>query len=284
VLDAKISDPHDKFWVPHITRNMGFMNAARSNRRFINYLETSSHVEDAAWDQHAIFVRVQADLRRDFAHAFMPFLTAGSISFGEAQHRNAFFDRLTKLANTIDAFASLLRDQGDAQETVFHNFLANNSILLDVYADAISKPRFVYPPGAGPLGKAYVEPDFILNYADGTYKLIELERPNKDVATKQGHPRGEFTQASFQIAEWRHFIAIHYELIKAKFPGISLNPGAMLVISRSTTKSFGVGRRMDDYKGLLRAYLPNTEILTYDDLLDRATRAYVRLSTISSIV
>src|SRR5262249_36017811 len=149
--------------------------------------------------------------------------------------------------------------------------------------NATSKPRFHYPPGEGPLGKAYVEPDFILKYADGSYKLVELERPSKDIATRQGHPRSEFTQASFQIAEWRHFIANHYNLIKSDFTGISANPSALLIISRSTAKSFGTGRRIHEYKALLRSFLPNTEVLTYDDLLDRAKQAHARLSTLSPI-
>lgn len=282
VLDIHLPGPSSNFWVPHVTRNFGFFNAERKNRRFLNYLEILPHITEAAWDERSIFVRVQADLRRDFAHAFVALGNPGGfLSFGDAQFRSRFFDRLAELANRIALFGALLRESSDADESVFHSFLASNSILLDVYSIAISKPRFNYPSGSGPLGKEYVEPDFVLKYQDGSYKLVELERPSKAVATKQGHPRSEFTQASFQIAEWRHFLANHYDVVRGKFPGISNNPGAMLVISRATERSFGTDRDITDYKALLRAHLPSTEVFTYDDLLDRAKFAYAKLLSLS---
>jgi hypothetical protein len=284
VIDLKLPVADPNFWVPHITRGMGFFNAERSNKRFLSYFETSTHIEHGAWDERTIFVRVNADLRRDFAHAFGSVGAGGSISFGEAQYRTSFFDRLTRLARTISEFESLLYYNENGDESVFHNFLSHNSILLDVYAEATSRPRFYYPARETPLGKTYVEPDFILKYADGSYRLVELERPSKDIATNQGHPRSAFTQASFQIAEWRHFIANYYDQIKTSFPGISNNPSALLIISRSSEKSVGLGRKVNDYKAMLRAYLPNTDIMTYDDLLERAKHAYVRLQTLCSAV
>jgi hypothetical protein len=127
------------------------------------------------------------------------------------------------------------------------------------------------------VGKASLEPDFILKYRDSTYKLVELERPSKLVATQQGQPRADFTQASFQIAEWRAYIANHYELIKDRFPGISTSTSAILVIGRSTENAFGGGRKIHEYKATLRTLLSNTEVFTYDELWERANEAYTRL-------
>jgi Shedu protein SduA, C-terminal len=283
VLDLKLPTSDASFWVPHIVRDIGFFNAERRTKRFLNYLETSPHLDPAAWDERAIFARVQLDLRRDFALAFGAVDSGGSISFGENTHRNSFFDRLTRLAVTIGNFRTLLSQYGASSESVFHDFLSQHTILLDVYGHATSKPRFHYPEGQSPLGKAYVEPDFILKYPDNTYKLVELERPSKEIATAQGHPRSSFTQAAFQIAEWRHFIANHYERIKEIFPGISNNPGALLVIGRSTEQNIGSLQNLLDYKAMLRAYLPNTDVYTYDDLLRRAEHAYIRLQALSSM-
>jgi hypothetical protein len=76
----------------------------------------------------------------------------------------------------------------------------------------VSRPRFVYPEGKSPLGKAYVEPDFVIRRPGSRYTVVELERPGKLVATKRGHARAEVTQASFQIAEFKDYIVEHYDL------------------------------------------------------------------------
>jgi hypothetical protein len=76
------------------------------------------------------------------------------------------------------------------------------SIFLDVYGTCESKPQFVYSAGAtSPIGKTSLEPDFLIRYPDRSYKLIEIERLSKNVATAQGQPRAEIAQAVFQCAE-----------------------------------------------------------------------------------
>jgi hypothetical protein len=278
ILSLNLRGPETDFWNPYIVRRIGFCTADRKHRRFINYMEISPHLEQAAWDNRNIPTRVQSDIRRDYSWAFAdPALKAGVISFGGAV--NKYYDRLSNLFVAIERFAILLRESKDTGENVFHEFLRTNSIILDIYASAISKPRFEYPKGErSPLDKEYVEPDFLLEYSDGSYKLVELERPDKIIATKLGQPRSEFTQAAFQIAEFRDFIARQYDTIKDKYPGIATRTGAMIILSRNTEKSFGGKQNIQDYKGLLRLHHPNIEVLTYDDLLDRARYAYGQIT------
>lgn len=207
----------------------------------------------------------------------------GLMSFGGDSWEQPFFDRLTALRNTLDEFATLLKEKGDAEEALFHDFLEANPILLDVYAEPVSKPRWQYPAGESPLGKTHVEPDFVLKYADGSYRLVELERPKKLLATTQGQPRAEVNQAAFQIAEWRAYIANHYDLLKARFPGIGSRHTGMIVMSRSTVASIGIGRDPRKYKELLSSQYPGIEIYTYDELLDRARQAYTRLASLAVV-
>jgi hypothetical protein len=284
ILNLPLRRPDESFWTPFIVRGLGICTADLKHHRFLNYLEVSPHLEEAAWDTRGIYMRVQTDVRRDFAQAFTA-LQAGSqglISMGgESVWIKPFFDRLSILSKTLDKFAALLCEAGDAKESIFHDFLRAHSIILDVYADAISRPRFEYPNGErSPLGKEFVEPDFLLRYSNGSYKLVELERPSKPIATKQGQPRSEFTQAAFQIAEFRDFISKHYSRIKDEFPGICAGTGAMIILSRNTEKSFGGRQNIQEYKTLLRADRPDIEVLTYDDLLDRARYAYSQLATL----
>jgi hypothetical protein len=284
IVPVSLPGPDTDFWLPYIFRQIGFLTADRQNRRFVNYMELTPHVDQAAWDPRSIFARVQADVRRDFALAFsLPSRLngrGGIVSLGPKDSWiQPYQDRLSRLAESIHGFRALLALHGDEEENVFHDFLRANPILLDVYGEAISKPRFVYPEGQAPLGKTHVEPDFVIKYPGRSYRLVELERPSKPMATRQGQPRAEVTQATFQIAEWIAYIANHYDRIKDAFPGIALNCQAMVVMSRSNVGSFGAGRNIADYKELLRVQYRGVDILTYDDLLERAQQAYLRLSS-----
>lgn len=151
--------------------------------------------------------------------------------------------------------------------------------MIDVYGDAISKPKLRYPSiEESPLGKEYVEPDFIIRYPLNHYRLIELEKPSKNIATKSGQPRSEVTQAVFQISEWKAYIRNHYELIKEQYPSINFNCYSSVIISRTTEESFVAGRNNRKYRELLKEHYSGVdEIITYDDLLIKAKDAYHKL-------
>jgi hypothetical protein len=282
ILDIQLATPDSDFWRPHVIRSMGFFPADRHARRFFNYLELSGHLDKAAWDHRAIHARVQSDLRRDFGWAFsLPEQGCGSISFGrDRPWVQPFRDRLLRLHDAIGRLEATLEAAGNANEDVFHQVLQDNPILLDVYGEAISKPRLQYPEGESPLGKAYVEPDFIVRYPGRRYRLVELEKPAKGVATAQGQPRAELTQSAFQVAEWKAYITNHYDLIRAEYPGISTACDATIVISRSNAVAFGHGRDISKYQELLRVQYPGIDILTYDDLVERARTAYILIASL----
>jgi hypothetical protein len=283
ILRLNYGTNESSFWLPIIASNLGFGTADRKNKRFFHYLEVLRHRDDAAWDIRSIPTRVQADIRRDFVRALSDPSVGAKIHFGRNQWVEHFYDRLSNLQIAISQYEELLREKSLAEEEVFHTFLVENPIFLDVYAqESISKPRFVYPKGESPLGKRYIEPDFILKYSGNSYRLVELERPSKSIATKQGQPRAEMTQPAFQIAEWKAFIRNHYDLLKQEFPGISSNFSTAIIMSRSTPESFGTDRDILKYKELLREQFAVDEILTYDDVLERAKQAYIALTSLGA--
>lgn len=282
ILDVKLRPKDSPFWIPHIVSNLGFATADRKYKRFFHYLELLPHVDLAAWDIRNIATRVRVDLRRDYARTVGSAAEGGTLSFGDAyawvEH---YFDRVSRLGTAIEKFENLLEQQASGDEAIFHSFLKEHPILLDVYGQAMSKPRFHYPEGESPIGKEYIEPDFILRFPGNSYRLVELEKPSKKIATKQGQPRSEITQSSFQIAEWKAYIKNHYDLLKDQFPGIAVNFGTMIVISRSSVESFGVARDVRRYRELIKEQFAVDEVLTYDDLLARAKQAYVALSSLT---
>jgi hypothetical protein len=286
ILDMHLPAVSAEFWNPRIIRNMGFFPADRNARRFFDYAELLRHTERAAWDERSAWARAHVDLRRDFAHA----ITAGkeieeggslSLTGPEPPIGPRFHDRLEALRVATKGLEDLLQTQSAAPEAVFHQYLVDNAVLLDVYGTAESKPRFEYPEGERPLGKSYVEPDFVIRYTNQTYKLVELERPAHGMATQAGHPRVAVTHAAFQIAEWKDFIQRHYDLIKTRFPGIAGSYSSMIVISRDTERSFGAAADKNRYIAILRQQVRVEEVLTYDDLVSRARRAIVQLTALS---
>lgn len=282
ILDIKLRDKNSDFWAPHIVRNLGFVTADRKFKRFYHYLEIFSHVEKVAWDIRSIWARVHLDVKRDFASAINRAGGRGEggfIEFGspEVAEIKLFYDRLTALENAINNFENLLNEHPYGDESLFHDFLKENTILLDIYGQVISKPRFYYPKKESPLGKKYIEPDFIIKYPHNRYKLVELEKPGKSIATVKGQPRSGVTQAAFQTAEWDTYIKNHYDLIKKDFPGISVQRSSLVIISRESQRNFGTGRDINNYMRLIASQF-KAEIYLYDDLLKMAKQAYIKLS------
>lgn len=285
VLDAHLPDSNSPIGEPHITEKMGFFPADLNNRRFFNYLEVYGYEDEAGWDRRNINLRVRSDLRRDFAKNLSrpEGETGGNMSFGATnQWIENHSNRLGVLKRAIDEFRNILLFQSHETEDVFHKLIENHPILLDVYGHCESKPQFKYPNGEqSPIGKSYLEPDFIVSYPDQSYKLVELERASKNVATRQGQPRAEVGQAVFQTAEWVHFIREHYNELKIRYPGIHTKYTTSIIMSRTTQSSFKGVADMNRYKELIVQQYTIDEMLTYDDLFERACAAYTILTGLS---
>lgn len=278
ILDIHLPNPQTPIGQPHLVRNFGIFTADLEGRRFFTHLEIHGQADASAWDTRTIQLRVQHDLRRDIASRLADPTQerGGSMSLGGGPDWLATYsDRLARLSAGIAA----LQVHADDVEAVFHEVLLANPLLLDVYGTCESKPQFNYPEGtASPIGKASLEPDFLVKYSDRSYKLIEIERPSKYVATAQGQPRAEVAQAVFQCAEWRHFIKTHYQTLAAKYPEIQTRCRTAVIMSRTNQLSFKGIEDINAYKGLMTEQFRIDEFYTYDDLYDRARTAYELLS------
>jgi hypothetical protein len=271
----------DNFWVPTLIRDCAFVSVGAGKTRYIHYLEASLHTELAAWDARSIWVRVNADIARDFRRAIeiVPGYRSG---FGVSGPLPAIIDRLNKLGEAIVAFKDLLETDRDSDEKIFHDFLYANPVLIDVYGWVVSKPRWRFPDGVtSSVGKSYLEPDFVVRYHGNRYKLVEIEKPSKRLATEKGHPRSEVGQAANQIAEWRQYLKYNADMIRDDFPNIGMDFTSMLVISRSSAESVGPGRDIEAVEELYGMQYSINEFYTYDSLLSRAQIMYDRLSAIS---
>jgi hypothetical protein len=283
IVNLRFPSYTSEFWAPRIIRDLGISTADLKHKQFFHYCELLGHVDDAAWEPRSAWARANMDVRRDFAFSVAYADRGGGVgtlSFDTplAELGPPFRDRLAGLRDAIEEFESLLEEQPEADERVFHSYLEEHPILLDVYGSASSKPRFTYPAGASFLGKSYVEPDFIIQYPENTYKLIELEKPGHELATKRGDPRTALTHAAFQIAEWKDYIARFYTEIQNDFPGIAGSYKTMVIISRTSQRYLDSTANIHEYLSLVRQQLAVNDILTYDDLITHAKTAFVQIA------
>ncbi|EPP8673111.1 DUF4263 domain-containing protein, partial [Acinetobacter baumannii] len=167
VLDIKLPTSADSFGIPFIMEKIGFFPADLNNKRFFNYIEIYGHASSCAWDARLMNLRVKNDLRRDFAKhlANLDDKKGGVISFGEnMEWVENYTNRLLNLEVAINEFRQVLHFHSHETEEVFHKLMEKHPLLLDVYGKVESKPKLVYPAGEfSPIGKTYVEPDFIIS-------------------------------------------------------------------------------------------------------------------------
>ncbi len=282
ILDIHLPKPTSPIGQPHLVRNFGIFTADLTGRRFFTHLEIHGQADSAAWDIRTVALRVHHDLRRDLATLLADPTQerGGSISLGGGpQWIEVYANRLELLREAIAALRAALQSHSEDVESTFHNVLVAHPLLLDVYGTCESKPQFTYPAGTtSPIGKTSLEPDFLIRYPDRSYKLVEIERPSKNVATAQGQPRADVAQAVFQCAEWRHFIKTHYQTLGDRYPDIHARCKTAIVMSRTNQLSFKGIEDISSYKGLMMEQFKIDEFYTFDDLYDRARTAYELLS------
>jgi hypothetical protein len=285
ILDVHLpATSNINFWQPMIVRKLGFLTADREHRRFLQYCEFIRHTEGAAWDKRGIWARSKVDVQRDLANAIaMSEKDGATMSFGENQHDVLIQirDRLARLETAVKGLEELLLKDPGADERLYQKFLEENPLLIDIYGEVMPRPRLEYPEGTSPYDKTFIEPDFIVRRPGNRYRLIEIERPSKKMATKAGQARAEVTQASFQISEFKDFIREHHDAIKDRFPRIHRSTTSTMIISRATEESFGGRSNIRRQLLLLEGQLGVEELLTYDDLLSQAKVALQQLAGIA---
>jgi hypothetical protein len=205
-----------------------------------------------------------------------------SFSSKNVQFRR-LWDKTLEFEKVIEALQRELLIRPDEHEAVFQRWLEQFPQLIDIYGSVTARPRFIYPEGKSPIGKAYVEPDFVVTYNDGTFRIIEIERPNKELVTMSGQPRSEVTQAAFQIAEFRRYIEDHSSLLQDKFPGIRASACRYTIIigrRKIETEKFG---SFDEVRAFLRSTFNVDEVVVYDDVLDRARTGLEGIRSVSML-
>lgn len=108
--------------------------------------------------------------------------------------------------------------------------------------------------------------DFVLEYPERRYKLIEIERPIHVLFTNKGDKRQPLVHACQQIEDWQQWLDENNSYAQTKLPGC-VSPEGLVVIGRARDLTEADERRLQRANITSRGLL---KIMTYDGLLREA--------------
>lgn len=151
--------------------------------------------------------------------------------------------------------ARLIQDP-HTPEKQFHKFIRENPVTIDPYG--------LHVETEVRLGKDY-RIDLAIQYAftDKRIMLIELERANIPLFTKQGRPQAKVTHAVQQVEDWLRWWHENPHKVPMPLDG-SVPAEGLVVIGRSINLNEDAKRRL-----LHLNHNRNVKVITYDDLLQR---------------
>jgi len=142
-------------------------------------------------------------------------------------------------------------------ENKLQKCLTDNPILFGLdYSKIIPKHR---------LGAEY-EMDYALERVSGLVDLVEIKASNLPIFNNKGDPTKYLIHAEQQVLNWLEWLEKNYSYAQENLPGL-MRPKGYVVIGRSSSLSENECRKL-----MLRnrIFSGSLEVLTYDDLLDRA--------------
>lgn len=227
--------------------------------------EPAALAEDAWRALRRIVLAQSTDrqVRKRLAMATMILTTKDDEADAEALLWRLLTESPMSLNEEIIARFRALLEQGKTEQEV-HEFLEEHPVLLDAGAvEAISKHK---------LGTEYVT-DFVLRQVNGDYILVEIEKSSDRLFTSKGRIHSQLTDALSQVRDFQRWVHDNLAYARTQLPGIT-RPRGMVVIGRSAELTDEHRRNLDEENFSRRGHV---EILTYDDLLERAGAIYANL-------
>ena len=123
------------------------------------------------------------------------------------------------------------------------------------------------------MGSEYVT-DFIIQKADSSYIVVEIEKASNKLYTINGDQTKELRHAIRQIEDWQRWIHENISYARKKLKGIT-NPKGLILIGNSRTLNDDDLKRLSySNSNTRRSY----EIITYDDLIEKGKLLIKNLS------
>lgn len=127
----------------------------------------------------------------------------------------------------LEAFDELILSK-PADERAFQEFLTRHPQVLDPLALRIWPQPDLF---------GFREPDFVVQRADGTYMVVEIECPSKALVTGGGHLSADVTHAEQQATDYRRNLMQKYADVRFHMPNFQ-EPDCLVVVGleRSLTQ------------------------------------------------
>ena len=109
------------------------------------------------------------------------------------------------------------------------------------------------------------EPDFIIQRADNTYLVVEIETSEKRLITSGGHLSSDASHAVAQVLDYIDYVVQHLSESQKYFPHIR-NPEGLVVVGLEQGLSLEQQRRLV----LENHARPGVRIVGFDWIADRA--------------
>lgn len=173
---------------------------------------------------------------------------------------------LFRLERVSTQYEELLGKKGISEEDLQRFFdKRKNWLLLDVTAKNVTpKAR---------LGAEFVV-DFIVERPDFQYTLVEIEKPDVKLYTKDGDPTKELKHATRQMEDYQRWINEHPSYICEKLPNM-YSPYGLVIIGMSSQLTRNEKKRLEQSNVTTRG---KYEIMTFDGLLAKAKSLLKNLS------
>lgn len=143
----------------------------------------------------------------------------------------------------------------DTSEPLLQNFLQKNYWIWGFeYTEAISKRQ---------LGGKY-EIDFLLKRIDGRWEIVEIERSNLRLFTKNLDPTKELSHAIRQVRDYQSFCMRNYSYLSSEDKLDIFVPKGYVIMGNTLSES--EEKKLDE----LNKSQPSVEVHTYEYLLKRA--------------
>jgi hypothetical protein len=114
-----------------------------------------------------------------------------------------------------------------------------------------------------------VTTDFVVQRLDSEYVLVEIEKPQDRIFTSTTDFSAKFTHAFGQVIDFQDWVESHGEYARSLMPGVK-SPKGILIMGRK----LGLTERQIAKLNRFSLNSRNIEILTYDDVLNRARDLY----------
>ena len=171
---------------------------------------------------------------------------------------------LGQLKYAIAGLESLLSNKS-RNENAIQSWLTDNPILFGPdYTSVIPKHM---------LGAEY-EMDYALVRHSGIVDLVEIEASNLPLFNRKEDPTSYLIHAEQQVLDWLEWVETNGSYARQNLPGI-YSPRALIIIGRASALTPSTIKKLKRRNLTFRGQV---EILTYDDLLQRAKNILIFLS------